>query len=86
MRAAALHFMFLSAYVPRRLRLARWPGAPTEGKTWTSIGEKLPTQEKYRIAATHVWILKDYPRAIESYENLAKVAPGAAIGSFAYCR
>ncbi|PYV22350.1 MAG: hypothetical protein DMG27_18430 [Acidobacteria bacterium] len=40
------------------------------------LSEKLPAQEKYRIAASHARIMKDYPKAIESYENLAKVAPG----------
>src|SRR5438094_6654801 len=40
------------------------------------LSQKLPAQEKYRIAASHARIMKDYPKAIESYENLAKVAPG----------
>jgi len=35
----------------------------------------LPAPEKYRIAAIHAWIVKDYPKAIEDYENLAKVTP-----------
>ncbi len=39
------------------------------------IGDQLPTQEKYLIQASHFQILRDYPKAIEAYENLAKVAP-----------
>ncbi|MCU1242342.1 MAG: Serine/threonine-protein kinase PknB [Candidatus Acidoferrum typicum] len=40
------------------------------------LSESLPPQEKYRIAAGHARIVKDYPKAIASYENLAKAAPG----------
>jgi len=36
----------------------------------------LSPQEKYLIAASHARIMKDYPKAIESYENLAKASPG----------
>ena len=39
------------------------------------LGEKLPPQEKYLIAANHAVILNDRGKAIESYENLAKVSP-----------
>ena len=39
------------------------------------LSEGLPPQEKYRIAASHAQVTKDYPKAIESYENLAKVTP-----------
>ncbi len=40
-----------------------------------ALGDQLPTQEKYLIEAGHYQILRDYPKAIEAYENLAKVAP-----------
>lgn len=39
------------------------------------LSERLPEQEKYLIQATHYQILRDYPKAIEAYENLAKVSP-----------
>ena len=39
------------------------------------MSENLPAPEKYRIAAMHAWIMKDYPRAIQEYEKLAKATP-----------
>jgi serine/threonine protein kinase/Tfp pilus assembly protein PilF len=39
------------------------------------LSDKLPPQEKYRIAANDAQVRKDYPKAIESYENLVKVLP-----------
>jgi serine/threonine protein kinase/tetratricopeptide (TPR) repeat protein len=39
------------------------------------LSESLPPQEKYRIVASHAQVTKDYAKAIESYENLAKVSP-----------
>jgi len=39
------------------------------------LSGKLPPQEKYRILANHARILNDNRKAIESYENLAKVSP-----------
>ena len=39
------------------------------------LSENLPTTEKYLIAANHFRIAKDYPKAIEAYQNLAKVSP-----------
>jgi tetratricopeptide (TPR) repeat protein len=39
------------------------------------LSQNLPAQEKYRIQATHDRIQKDYPKAIEAYETLAKNAP-----------
>jgi serine/threonine protein kinase/tetratricopeptide (TPR) repeat protein len=39
------------------------------------LSENLPEQEKYRIVASHAQVTKDYTKAIESYENLAKVSP-----------
>ena len=40
------------------------------------LSQNLPAQEKYRITAGHARVMKDYPKAIASYENLAKAAPG----------
>lgn len=40
------------------------------------LAENLPVREKYEIAASHARIMKDYPKAIEAYENLAKASPG----------
>jgi serine/threonine protein kinase/tetratricopeptide (TPR) repeat protein len=40
------------------------------------LSEGLPPQERYRIVASHARIMKDYSKAIESYENLAKASPG----------
>jgi serine/threonine protein kinase/tetratricopeptide (TPR) repeat protein len=40
------------------------------------LSENLPPQERYRIVATHAGIMKDYPKAIEAYENLAQASPG----------
>jgi tetratricopeptide (TPR) repeat protein len=39
------------------------------------LSEKLPPQERYLILAGHARILNDNARAIEAYENLAKVSP-----------
>jgi len=39
------------------------------------LSESLPPQEKYRIVASHAQVTKDYPKAIEAYENMAKVLP-----------
>ena len=62
------------------------------------LGQKSSPQEAYRIAASHARIVRDYPRAIEAYENLAKVLPGdsdvqfvlaglyCAVGSFGKAR
>ena len=47
-----------------------------------SLSESLPPQEKYRIAANHYRILNNTPKAIESYESLAKSAPGDAMIQF----
>ena len=40
------------------------------------LSQNLPPQEKYGISAENERITKDYKKAIESYENLAKAAPG----------
>jgi serine/threonine protein kinase/tetratricopeptide (TPR) repeat protein len=47
------------------------------------LSENLPPQEKYLIAASHAGIMKDYPKAIEAYENLAKAVPGDSDVQFA---
>ncbi len=39
------------------------------------LSDKLPEQERYLIQANHARILNDTAKAIESYENLAKVSP-----------
>jgi len=50
------------------------------------LSQNLPPQEKYRIEASHAEIMKDYAKAIESYENLAKVGPGDTDVRFALGR
>jgi eukaryotic-like serine/threonine-protein kinase len=39
------------------------------------LAESLPVREKYEIDAGHARIMKDYPKAIQAYENLAKASP-----------
>ncbi len=43
-----------------------------------SLSAQLPLQEKYLIQASHDSIVKDYPKAIQAYENLVKVSPDNA--------
>lgn len=52
--------------------------AQTASLKAVELSEKLPSQEKYLIRATHAEIQKEYPKAIESYEALAKASPGNA--------
>lgn len=40
-----------------------------------SLSAQLPPQEKYLIQASHDSIVKDFPKAIQAYENLVKVSP-----------
>jgi eukaryotic-like serine/threonine-protein kinase len=40
-----------------------------------SLSVQLPLQEKYLIQASHDSVVKDYPKAIQAYENLVKVSP-----------
>jgi eukaryotic-like serine/threonine-protein kinase len=40
-----------------------------------SLSSQLPLQEKYLIQASYDSILKDYPKAIQAYENLVKASP-----------
>jgi eukaryotic-like serine/threonine-protein kinase len=39
------------------------------------LSDQLPAAEKYLIEATHDQIQRDYPKAIDAYQNLAKAAP-----------
>jgi eukaryotic-like serine/threonine-protein kinase len=41
-----------------------------------NLSDKLPQQERFLINARHNRILKDYPKAIQAYETLAKSSPG----------
>jgi serine/threonine protein kinase/tetratricopeptide (TPR) repeat protein len=47
------------------------------------LSESLPAAEKYLILAKHNSILKNYPQAIEAYENLVKASPENADLHFA---
>jgi len=47
------------------------------------LSQNLSPQEKYLIAASHAGIMKDYPKAIEAYENLARASPGDSDVQFA---
>jgi tetratricopeptide (TPR) repeat protein/predicted Ser/Thr protein kinase len=42
----------------------------------TELSQNLSPQENYLISASHARIMKDNPRAIAAYEELAKVQPG----------
>jgi serine/threonine protein kinase/tetratricopeptide (TPR) repeat protein len=42
----------------------------------TELSQNLSPQEKYLISASHFRIVKDYPKAISGYEELAKEQPG----------
>jgi serine/threonine protein kinase/tetratricopeptide (TPR) repeat protein len=42
------------------------------------LSQKLPTAEKYLIAAIRAQVAKNYPDAIQAYENLAKASPDNA--------
>ena len=42
------------------------------------LSDQLPPPERYLIQASHDQILRNYPKAIEAYENLAKAAPDNA--------
>jgi len=41
-----------------------------------NLSDKLPQQERFLINARHAKILKDYPKAIQAYQTLAKSSPG----------
>ncbi|MFY9527528.1 MAG: tetratricopeptide repeat protein, partial [Candidatus Acidiferrales bacterium] len=55
--------------------LGRATDAEQVSRKAVDLSETLPAQERYLIAANHARITKDYAKAIESYENLAKVSP-----------
>jgi len=40
------------------------------------LSQNLSPPEKYLIGANHARIMKDYPKAIEAFENLAQASPG----------
>ena len=42
------------------------------------LSQNLPFPEKFRIEAIHSWTMRDYPKAIEKFESLAKVSPDDA--------
>lgn len=42
------------------------------------LSQNLPPQEKYVISAAYAKVIKDYPKAIAAYVELAKVQPGDA--------
>ena len=50
------------------------------------LSDKLPPQEKNRILAGYAQVRMDYPKAIESYEKLAKVLPEDAEIQFSLAR
>jgi eukaryotic-like serine/threonine-protein kinase len=45
-------------------------------RTAIDLSQNLLPQEKYRIEASHARIMKDYPKAISAYQNLATAVPG----------
>jgi eukaryotic-like serine/threonine-protein kinase len=47
------------------------------------LSENLPAAEKYLILAKHNGVLKNYPQAIDAYENLVKASPENADLHFA---
>ena len=47
-----------------------------------TLAERLPAQEKHRIAANHYGILNDTDKAIEAYENLVKASPGDTLARY----
>jgi tetratricopeptide (TPR) repeat protein/predicted Ser/Thr protein kinase len=47
------------------------------------LSHNLPARAQYLIAANHARVIKDYSKAIESYEQLAKVAPNDPDAQFA---
>jgi eukaryotic-like serine/threonine-protein kinase len=52
--------------------------ADPAAKKALSLSASLPTQETYLIQASYDRIEKDYPKAIEAYQNLVKVSPDNA--------
>jgi eukaryotic-like serine/threonine-protein kinase len=52
--------------------------AEQSAKKAVTLSQDLPAAEKYLISAIGLQVLKNYPEAIKSYENLAAAAPGNA--------
>jgi eukaryotic-like serine/threonine-protein kinase len=50
--------------------------AQSASRKSVELSDALPQQERYIIRANHSRILKEYPKAIESYEALATGSPG----------
>jgi tetratricopeptide (TPR) repeat protein/predicted Ser/Thr protein kinase len=55
--------------------LGRDDDAESVSRKAVELSDQLPTAEKYLIQASHDQIQRDYPKAIEAYDNLAKAAP-----------
>jgi serine/threonine protein kinase/tetratricopeptide (TPR) repeat protein len=49
--------------------------AESASRKAVELSDQLPAVEKYLIQASHDQIQRDYPKAIEAYDNLAKAAP-----------
>ena len=49
--------------------------AESSARKAVELGRNLPSREKYLIEASHFRISKDYTKAAEVYQNLAKVSP-----------
>jgi tetratricopeptide (TPR) repeat protein/predicted Ser/Thr protein kinase len=49
--------------------------AEQASKKAVELAENLPEAEKYLVAAAHAQIMKDYRKAIEAYETLARLSP-----------
>jgi len=58
------------------IKLGYESDAEAASRQAVQLSEKLPTPERYLILAIHAQIMKDYSKAIEAYENLAKAEPG----------
>jgi serine/threonine protein kinase/tetratricopeptide (TPR) repeat protein len=52
--------------------------AEQSAKRAVALNQDLPAAEKYLISAIELQVIKNYPEAINAYENLAKVMPGSS--------
>ena len=50
--------------------------AETNSRRAVELSQTLPTAEKYLVEATHARVMNDSKKAIEAYENLAKIFAG----------
>ncbi|HET9408436.1 MAG TPA: tetratricopeptide repeat protein [Candidatus Sulfotelmatobacter sp.] len=48
--------------------------AESASRKAVELSQSLPVPEKYRIETIHAWTMRNYPKAIENYESLAKVS------------